>query len=282
MTSDMWAEYCEWLSSRGYSVLCYDMFGHGHSSVVSAPYTPHTLSNQLLSLLNALSIQQPAHIVGFSLGCLVASLFTTSHPLLVRSLTLIAPAAGFNDAPLDFTPRNPSLNLLQKGLWAYKHVPPTPRAATYLGGVILGALSEHVHPLSSHLQSLKEQEMAAQEMPTPMQYLSSLRYLAGQWLHQHRRAPRQGVLRSFVCEGDVLGDYSGVVNELQASIRRGMRILVLHGQDDPLVPESLRSRLDTRLKGARIAEVRSGKGHNVPLRARGEVMQVLGAFLDRA
>ena len=105
----------EWLSALGYTALCYDMFGHGYSDHLQPPhdYKAHTLSHQLTHLLAALDIYEPVHVVGFSLGCSVAAHFAHEHPSSVRSLTLIAPAAGFNVAS-DFAPRNPVLNLLAK------------------------------------------------------------------------------------------------------------------------------------------------------------------------
>ena len=86
----------------------------------------------------------------------------------MRSLILIAPAAGFNHVS-DFVPQNLALNMLEKGLRAYKHVPLNPMIATYLGGEILGALSKHCCPSPHQLQTLKEAEFAVALYSAPIQ-----------------------------------------------------------------------------------------------------------------
>lgn len=159
----------EWIVDLGFTVLCYDMFGHGCSDVITThEYTAHMLSQQLSHLLMALDIYEPLHVVGFSLGCLIASHYAHEHPSSVRSLTLIAPAAGFN-SPTDFSPSNMALNLLAKGLWAFRSIPLTKEVATFLGGGILALLSKHCCPSPSHLQALKDAEFAVSEYSLPFQ-----------------------------------------------------------------------------------------------------------------
>jgi pimeloyl-ACP methyl ester carboxylesterase len=49
-------------------------------------FTPCLLAEQLANLLSALNIHEPLHVVGFSLGCYVASLFAANHPGQVASV----------------------------------------------------------------------------------------------------------------------------------------------------------------------------------------------------
>lgn len=56
---------------------------------VTAPYTLHDLAGDTVALLDALGLQG-AHVVGMSMGGMVAQLLAATHPGRVRSLTLHA------------------------------------------------------------------------------------------------------------------------------------------------------------------------------------------------
>ena len=85
------------MQSRGlaehYRVIAWNMPGYRNSDVVS-PVTFEALADALLSLLDALSVQQ-AHIAGQSIGGMVAQEFYCRYPKRVKSLLLIATTAAF-------------------------------------------------------------------------------------------------------------------------------------------------------------------------------------------
>jgi 3-oxoadipate enol-lactonase/4-carboxymuconolactone decarboxylase len=89
-THEMWDAQIAALSGR-YRCLRYDIRGHGHSSVVDKPATIDDLASDLLGLLDILKISR-AHIVGLSLGGMVAQALASDHPERVRSLILMATA----------------------------------------------------------------------------------------------------------------------------------------------------------------------------------------------
>src|SRR5690606_27450134 len=82
------------LEEKGYRVLRIDLFGRGLSDRPDADYSPGLFTRQLRDVLGHLEISTPVRLVGTSMGGIVVSHFTLSHPEKVQQLVLIAPA-GF-------------------------------------------------------------------------------------------------------------------------------------------------------------------------------------------
>ena len=89
-----WGDQIEALRSR-YDVIALDLPGHGRS-----PGRPEDVTFAgFASAIAALVGQQaaaPVHVVGLSVGGMIAQTLALVHPALVRSLTLIATAATFS------------------------------------------------------------------------------------------------------------------------------------------------------------------------------------------
>ena len=94
----MWDEQARMLTAR-YRVLRFDTRGHGGSDAPAGAYTLDMLSDDLLGLLDALSVEAP-HFVGLSMGGMIGMTFALKHPKRLRSLVLcdtssrIPPEAG--------------------------------------------------------------------------------------------------------------------------------------------------------------------------------------------
>jgi pimeloyl-ACP methyl ester carboxylesterase len=73
---------------RDYRVITFDMYGHGASDVIAGATDVRTYSEQLLRLLDSLHIDN-AHIVGHSLGGLVATAFAVDHPTRTASIAVL-------------------------------------------------------------------------------------------------------------------------------------------------------------------------------------------------
>ncbi|EKX49669.1 hypothetical protein GUITHDRAFT_104632 [Guillardia theta CCMP2712] len=131
-------------------------------------------------------LNKSIHLVGFSLGCLVATIFATENEEKVLSLTLIAPAAGLNKKDEDFRSKHVSLNLLHKGLCFYANFPFVSALATPLGGLVLRHLSSLLGPTSQQLAALYSTQKNALVQRAMMQYINSFRFLAALWLTQHQ------------------------------------------------------------------------------------------------
>ena len=75
------------LLSRHFTMLTYDLRGHGYTDMPLSGYTSADMAADLTGLLNALGIEQ-AHIAGHSFGGTVALHFAALHPDRVIALTI--------------------------------------------------------------------------------------------------------------------------------------------------------------------------------------------------
>jgi pimeloyl-ACP methyl ester carboxylesterase len=94
---DWWdAEFCRRLAAGGRYVIRYDHRDTGRSTSFPAgrpPYSVLDLANDSLGVLDALHIHQ-AHLVGLSMGGLLAQWIAVSRPHRALSLTLMSTTAG--------------------------------------------------------------------------------------------------------------------------------------------------------------------------------------------
>ena len=79
-----------------YSILTFDLLGHGKSKLEKEVVTLNDFSNQLLSIINFLKIDK-INLVGFSLGSLISLDFAAKFQDRLNSLILI----GMNLFPLE-------------------------------------------------------------------------------------------------------------------------------------------------------------------------------------
>jgi pimeloyl-ACP methyl ester carboxylesterase len=86
------------LAQAGFRTLRFDLFGRGYSDRPNIHYGPDLFVRQLKNLLDALKIKTPVHLIGSSMGGIIAAIFTDRHPDLVKKLILIDPA-GMMDPP---------------------------------------------------------------------------------------------------------------------------------------------------------------------------------------
>jgi len=82
----MWDPQMKALTEK-YRVLRYDMRGHGGTDVSEGPYSLDGLAADVHALLVALGIKQ-THLIGLSIGGMIAQLFAVQHPAMIRSLIL--------------------------------------------------------------------------------------------------------------------------------------------------------------------------------------------------
>lgn len=88
----MWEKQVNSLCEN-FRVICYDMVGHGGSEHPPGPYSLAQFVDQLLALMNHLQIEK-CHIVGFSMGGMVAQSFALTHKEKVKSLTIMSAVAN--------------------------------------------------------------------------------------------------------------------------------------------------------------------------------------------
>ena len=83
----VWEKFSQRFSER-YRVLNYDLYGHGESAPPPATPSLTTFSEQLLGLLDELSIDR-CSIIGFSLGGMINRRFAMDHPERLRAIAIL-------------------------------------------------------------------------------------------------------------------------------------------------------------------------------------------------
>jgi pimeloyl-ACP methyl ester carboxylesterase len=79
--------------ARRFQVVSYDSRGFGESTVAPGPYTMAQLARDAHAVLDAADIEQ-AHVIGISLGGMVAQELVLAHPECVRRLVLCSTTPG--------------------------------------------------------------------------------------------------------------------------------------------------------------------------------------------
>jgi 3-oxoadipate enol-lactonase len=91
----VWDWVTPWLTSR-FQCLSYDFPGHGETGVSSRTFTIEDLTDQLAELLSAASLDR-VHLLGISLGGLVAQDFAARYAARTRKLVLIDTTPRYTD-----------------------------------------------------------------------------------------------------------------------------------------------------------------------------------------
>lgn len=90
----------DFLVSKGYRVLRYDLLGRGLSKRVKEDYTPSLFALQLEELTDALLPEGKFFLFGTSMGGAIVTAFAAKRPERVKKLFLLAPAGMEYKAPL--------------------------------------------------------------------------------------------------------------------------------------------------------------------------------------
>ena len=89
--SYLWETTFEDLAGAGFDVVRYDLYGRGFSDRPNVTYGPDLFEGQLAELIEELDLEEPAHLVGLSLGGAISVNFAAKHPDKVDRLVLISP-----------------------------------------------------------------------------------------------------------------------------------------------------------------------------------------------
>jgi pimeloyl-ACP methyl ester carboxylesterase len=211
---------------KGYYVIRFDNRDLGLSSKVSNSYTLEELAADTVGLLDALRLGQ-AHVIGISMGGMIAQRIAISNPTYVLTLTSIASSGYFSDPTLQ----------------------PTPTA------LFLERMARYV-----------QLDRASEEYN-----LGLWRSLAGSGFPFNEGLHRQLYKQSFK-DRPGFNPNAGQ-NQTQAMIASGSRLaelgsitvptLVIHGTEDPMIPESHGLRYHPLISGAKYAKM-PGVGHEIP------------------
>ncbi|MGJ5177661.1 alpha/beta fold hydrolase [Bradyrhizobium oligotrophicum] len=93
----VWALHSRWFAHHGFAVLAPDLPGHGRSAGPALP-TIAAMADWTIALLQAAKAK-PAHLIGHSMGSLIALDAAARHPDRVSALSLIGTAATMTVGP---------------------------------------------------------------------------------------------------------------------------------------------------------------------------------------
>ena len=85
LTKEIWEPQINFF--KGYNTLTYDLLGHGKTPLNKSQLSFDDFSNQLFNLINELNFSK-IHLVGFSLGALIARHFSAKHNDRLSSLII--------------------------------------------------------------------------------------------------------------------------------------------------------------------------------------------------
>lgn len=251
-------ELVEALVARGFYVIRHDnrdiglseKFGHGgvpnfrrvalmrlFGLRARLPYRLTDMADDAAGLLDALGINQ-AHIVGGSMGGMIAQLLAIHHPQRVRTLTSIFSTTGNPRLP---RPRPEAMNAL-------------------LDRAPANATLDQVIPVGIRVA----RAIGSPAYPTPEERL--------------RERIARDYARSFYPEGParqiaaIMDD-----GDRRKRLRRVTApTLVIHGTDDPLVPVEGGRDTARAIPGAKLHEI-PGMGHDLPLELVDEIANAIAA-----
>ncbi|WP_373187354.1 alpha/beta fold hydrolase [Halopseudomonas sp.] len=152
----------------GYRVLCLDMRGHGKSEKPASGYSVKTFADDCLAFINYMQLGKP-HIVGISMGGMIAFQLATDHPEVPASLTIV------NSGP-ELIPRRPKEYLLVAQRLFFAHVLPLSAVARGLAKTLFPK------PEQQELRETFESRWLENDRRA---YLASLRALVGWGVTEH-------------------------------------------------------------------------------------------------
>lgn len=256
--------FCEELAAQGHRVIRFDnrdvgLSTHldaaqspelgalvqalGRGEPVDVPYSLYEMADDAIGLLDALEIER-AHVVGRSMGGMIAQIMASEHPHRVFSLTSIMSSTG-----------NPSLP------------GPSPEA--------MAALTQRgPNPLEDEAGYLGHSVASARVIASPGFPFEEDAQRA-QALAEFRRAYDPAGFGRQLAAMITAGDRRARLNTIVAPT------LVLHGAADPLIPVAGGRDTALNIRGAELL-VMDGMGHDFPTALHGPFAVAIAANAKRA
>ena len=93
-TGEFWGSLMTRETPKERDVVTFDLRGSGQSDVTEGPYDVKMLAEDTKALIDDLDVQGKVHVLGFSLGGMIAQQIAAAHPERVASLVLCSTTAG--------------------------------------------------------------------------------------------------------------------------------------------------------------------------------------------
>jgi pimeloyl-ACP methyl ester carboxylesterase len=260
-----WAvPFCEQLALRGYRVIRFDNRDAGHSTHFSecgspdlgalvatlmagqrpeVPYTLHDMAADAIGLLDSLSIDR-AHVIGRSMGGMIAQIMASEHPQRVMSLASIMSSTG-----------NPAL----------------PQAAPD----VLAMMMRHApDPFSDEAGFLSHSLAFARRIAGKGHLFDDEAYRAIV-LEEVRRAYDPGGGSRQIAAMAVTGDRRSRLATI------AVPTLVIHGADDPLILPACGEDTAISIANAEFLLI-DGMGHDLPASLHSRIIEAIDRIARRA
>ncbi|HEY8957187.1 alpha/beta hydrolase [Chitinophaga sp.] len=114
---EVWKNNIPYLLSKGYRVLCYDLYGRGYSDRPETVYDLKLYREQLVALLDTLQLRQPFDMIAMSMGAPIGLDYAAGHPDRVKQIILLGPAASGDLQPSKLLRFPVIRDLLMSGYW---------------------------------------------------------------------------------------------------------------------------------------------------------------------
>jgi pimeloyl-ACP methyl ester carboxylesterase len=255
--------FCEGLAAKGFRVVRFDNRDIGKSThfthlappgfrqlfeevtvgrTPEAPYGLTDIANDALGVMSALGVER-AHIVGGSMGGMIAQLIAINHPERTKSLTSIMSTTGRRDLP----PGDPAaLAELSKG----------PASLSRADLIENGINVRHTLAGPGFPESEAEIRALVERVADRAPYDPD--GVARQWAAVVVAAPRSLLLKNVRCPA-----------------------LIVHGDSDPLFPVAVGKDAAESIPGAELFIV-PGMGHGVPRSLAPVLVERIGDFVLKA
>ena len=255
-------EFIANLTERGYRVIRYDnrdvglsqkfdsagvpqiaqiMADAAQGKKISAAYSLDDMADDAAGLLAALSIAR-AHIVGASMGGMIAQLVAAHHPEKTISLVSIMSSTG-----------NPELP------------PAKPEAMAVL----------MTRPPGNDLQAIVDSGVKAARVIGSPAYPADEKTLRANIEADVKRSNCPAGFARQIAAVMMTGDRRAELKKITAPT------LVIHGLDDPLVPVQAGRDSAANIKGAKLLEI-PGMGHDLPVALYGQIAGAIHGLASRA
>eukprot|EP00051_Salpingoeca_urceolata_P022079 m.353574 g.353574 ORF g.353574 m.353574 type:complete len:463 (+) comp19906_c3_seq8:1527-2915(+) len=155
--SCMWREHTDRLTAAGYAVIMLDLYGHGFSSAPAGlEYEPALFADQCIQVLDHHNVGH-AHVVGHSVGALVAVSVAARYPERVQKLCLMSSCGAPSRPRVTHLPS--VVGWVVYGIISGWSLPVLRRVVASLGGSLLHRIAhaidvEHAHVIEVFMSTV--------------------------------------------------------------------------------------------------------------------------------